>query len=104
MAAARLSGASSAQRELVARFRASGGSIRQPKDERRAEGADVYKKGWEVRFNVASKSDALAVQKVLARAGLRGGRPYQKTPNRWIQPLYGRDSVNRFLRWLNASR
>lgn len=96
-----LRGFTAAQRELADRFLASGGSIRKPHESRKSEGSRRYKKGWEIRFNVASKTEAAALQALLQRAGLQGGRPYKKRPNRWIQPLYGRDHVQQFLGWLD---
>jgi hypothetical protein len=95
-------GPNPAQRGVVDWYLRWGGCIRRPNEARRPEGSDSYKKGWEVRFYVATKRDAVALQKLLKRAELRGGRPYKKTPKRWIQPLYGRESVGRFMEWLDS--
>lgn len=88
------------QREAVARYLSGPGCIRFPNDDRRDEGHDVYKKGWEVRFAVRSRPEAAEVNRILVRAGLSPGRPYRKSPTRWILPVYGRDPVHRFLAWV----
>lgn len=90
----------SAQREIAELFLRSGGCVREPNEERRSEGHRTYKKGWEVRFNASAKSEAITIHALLERAGLTAGRPYRKAPGRWILPLYGRDSVKRFLSWV----
>ena len=79
---------------LVKRFCRSG-NIRRPHLERLCEGSTGYKKGWEVRIVVADAGEVLEVQRLLVRAGLRVAAPYRKG-RRMVQPVYGREAVQRF--------
>lgn len=102
--------ASDAVRPAAAHRRAvkaflEGGCIRTPNEDRRsAEGHHVYKKGWEVRFVVRSKSDVARLLCLLADAGLTAGSSYRRSPNTWAIPVYGREQVTRFMGWLEGSR
>ncbi len=55
-----------------------------------------YKKGDEVRLVALSMTELRQIRKLLADAGFKGGRPF-KTVNRYRQPVYGREQVQRFL-------
>lgn len=70
--------------------------MRRPNPERQQEGYRHYKKGWEVRLSVKSLDDLEMVRRLLVESGFETGRPFRKQ-SRWVQPLYGRDAVERFL-------
>lgn len=90
------------QRRAVEVF-LNGACVRTPSEERREEGHDKYKKGWEIRFSVRSRAEATEVRRTLDAAGLQPGRPYRKHKTTWIVPMYGRDQVTRFLGWVEAA-
>lgn len=93
---------STTQRRVV-EFFLRGGCLRTPNDDRREEGPAVYKKGWEVRFYTGSRTEAGQLRALLREVGLKPGSPYRKRPNRWIQPVYGREQVETFIRWVRAA-
>lgn len=86
------------QRAAVEAMR-SGSCVRLPNGKRRLEGAAAYKKGWEIRFYSDSQNEANRLCRILGKAGLHAGRPYQKHKSRWIVPLYGREAVTEVLYW-----
>lgn len=92
------------QREAVSLYESTSSCVRTPSEQRRQEGHEAYKKGWEVRFAVATKADAAEASRLLIRAGLSPGRPYRKSPRLWILPLYGKVPVLRFLEWLEEGK
>lgn len=91
-----------AQRQAVEAFR-RGAFVRAPSKARLKEGHRTYKKGWEIRFPVGSRSEADVLRRLLKQAGLDAGRAYRKSATSWILPLYGKESVARFLGWLPPS-
>lgn len=91
-----------AQRRAVDFFH-NGACVRTPNEDRLDEGYRRYKKGWEVRFSVHSRSEATELRRVLVAAGLRSGRSYRKHQTTWIVPMYGRDQVTRFLGWVEGA-
>jgi len=81
-------------RRLV-QFFARNGYTRGPIDSRAEEGHQLYKKGWEVRLVLHDKTELEEARRLLERAGLRPGKVFQKHQS-WIQPIYGREAVERF--------
>lgn len=72
------------------------GYVRRPDMDRRAEeGAQAYKKGWEVRLMAGSKAELEEVQRALKAVGLEPGAPFDKHAQT-CQPVYGRDAVEWF--------
>lgn len=70
--------------------------MRKPRADRlKRDPYGVYKKGYEVRFLVASKAEVRELRRCLAELGLKPGRPYAKE-SRWIVPVYGRRAVEIF--------
>jgi hypothetical protein len=68
--------------------------IRRPNSARRkSETHEEYKKGYEVRFSVASAAELRQLRRWLGSLGLRPGRPYTKA-NRKIVPVYGKQAVD----------
>ncbi|MFG0285249.1 MAG: hypothetical protein ACF8R7_12570 [Phycisphaerales bacterium JB039] len=68
--------------------------IRRPNPTRRKrETHEEYKKGYEVRFSVASAAELRRLRRWLKGLGLRPGRPYDKA-NRKILPVYGKEAVD----------
>jgi hypothetical protein len=62
------------------------------------EGRD-YHKGDELRLAARSQSELRRIRRLLREAGFKPGRPFVKG-RQFRQPLYGRQSVVRFLRLL----
>ena len=71
------------------------GCVRTPQPSRLLEGHQTYKKGWEVRLVLEDVAEVTDARRLLQRAGFGPGRPYCKGA-KWIQPVYGRDAVERF--------
>ena len=68
--------------------------IRRPSAARqKRETHEEYKKGYEVRFSVASAAELGQLRRWLRGLGLRPGRPYTKA-NRTIVPVYGKQAVD----------
>lgn len=93
---------SPAQRRAVELFH-KGACVRTPNEDRLEEGHQKYKKGWEIRFSVRSRSDASELKRILQSLDLRSGRPYRKHQTTWILPMYGREQVQRFLGWAEGA-
>ena len=83
---------------LIERF-LRGGCVRTPNPARRKAVSKAkrrkYKKGYEIRFVTRTATELRRLQKLLAEAGLKFGKPYRKA-RQIIQPVYGRQSVERF--------
>lgn len=68
--------------------------VRRPNSDRlKKETHTTYKKGYEVRFSVASAAELRQLRRWLRSVGLRPGRPYAKA-NRKIVPVYGKQAVD----------
>lgn len=91
-----------AQRRAVEVF-LNGGCVRTPNEDRLEEGYRSYKKGWEIRFTLRSKPEVSQLRLILQDAGLDAGSSYRKRERTWILPVYGRDQVTRFLRWVDET-
>ena len=77
--------------------------VRRLSDERRQGDGQSYKKGYEVRFVVASTAELRRVRRLLVAAGLRVGRPLRKHA-RLVQPVYGRVAYEWFIAQIAAVR
>ena len=66
--------------------------LRRPNSTRRKEGADAYKKGWELRIVVDGGAELARLRRLLRQAGHAPARAYRKRL-KWVQPVYGRDAV-----------
>ena len=80
----------------LASFYRRNSCLRVPDTVRLAEGYRAYEKGCELRLILEDAGELAEVQRLLATAGFRPGRPYRKGP-RWVQPLYGHEAVARFV-------
>ena len=65
-------------------------------EKRRTYGAQVYKKGHEVRLVLASSKEASEIARCLRAVGLKPGSTFEKH-GKIVQPIYGRAAVDRFL-------
>ena len=54
------------------------------------------RKGDELRFVARSQAELTEIQELLRSAGFKPGKPFAKG-KQWRQPVYGRESVARFL-------
>ncbi len=84
--------------ELVALFQRNG-YMRVPNPDRREEDPDNYKKGYEIRWVVATRRETAAIRRLLRRVGIKGGKPFLKN-RKWVQPVYGKKALERFKEWL----
>src|SRR5688572_16940198 len=78
-------------------FFSRNGCVRNPQPKRLEEGYRLYKKGWEVRIVVENAAELAEVRQLLAAVGLTPGSAYAKGP-RIVQPVYGKEAVERFTR------
>ncbi len=83
--------------EALAQCFLRNGYVRVPDAERLSEeGAQRYKKGYEVRLVASSAEELRLIRRQLRAAGFEPGRPFRKA-QQYRQPLYGREVVVRFL-------
>lgn len=80
----------------LARFFRRNGYVRWQNPERQATEGQKYKKGDEVRLVAESMSELAVIRRLLKRAGFKPGRPFAKG-RQFLQPIYGRQAVARFL-------
>jgi len=83
---------------LVERFQRNG-YMRGPNHDRREEEPRNYKKGYEIRLVANTQREITAVRRLLRQVGLKGGKPFKKN-NQWVQPIYGKQAMDRFNMWL----
>lgn len=81
--------------ERLAFYFARNGYLRGQRDDRRDDGYDVYKKGFEVRLVLHDQGELDEARRWIERAGMKPGKAFQKR-SCWIQPIYGREAVARF--------
>lgn len=95
-------GSGLAARKLMAYFLRSS-YVRQADPVLRLLQGRTYKKGYEVRFVVASPAELREVRALVQRLGFRPGMPFSKH-NRIVQPVYGRAAVDWFVTRLRKGR
>jgi hypothetical protein len=83
-------------RQLANFYLRSGYGRVQNKQRYSRDGPAQYKKGDEIRLVVYSDEELDRVQELLDRAGFHAGQPFPKH-SRWVQPIYGKAQVVRFL-------
>lgn len=66
--------------------------LRRPSSLRRKEGAEAYKKGWELRIVLDSSFELEQLRRLLRAAGQSPAKAYRKR-QKWVQPVYGREAV-----------
>jgi hypothetical protein len=84
--------------ELVEFFRRNG-YMRVPNQALREDAPRAYKKGYEIRLVARSQRELSTMRRLLRQVDLRPGKPFPKH-NQWVQPVYGRDSMDRFKTWV----
>jgi hypothetical protein len=72
------------------------GYVRRCDTKRRSRDGQCYKKGYEVRFLLASDREVREARRLLCAAGLRPGKVFRKH-RRFVQPVYGRATVEAFI-------
>ncbi len=92
-----------AAKELVQVFQAGGYMRRRSAELAEEMGPYGYKKGDEVRLVVNSQAELRKVRALLKTVGLNAGKAFQKH-TRWVQPLYGAEAVQFFLKHLPSGR
>jgi hypothetical protein len=88
---------------FLIRLFARSGCVRTPNPLRRQRDTQTYKKGYELRFSVASPAELRLVQASLKALKLKRGEPYS-TGSRLVQPVYGANAVGTFCRLIEDSR
>ena len=73
------------------------GYVRKPSEERRETDGPAYRKGHEVRLVANTRIELRDMQLKLKAAGFDPGAAYSRN-HQYIQPLYGRAAVTKFLR------
>lgn len=73
------------------------GYVRTPNRDRREKESRTYKKGYEVRLVAFTREELTHIRRLLKAAGIPGGKAFSKA-GRWVQPIYGRERVERFLK------
>ena len=76
-------------------FKASG-YVRLAHRELREKLGQKYKKGYEVRFVLSTKTELNQARQWLSQMGFKPGKPFAKH-RRVVQPVYGRAAVEWFL-------
>jgi hypothetical protein len=89
-----------AVQKLAAWFNRNGYVRRQNAARQAAEG-QLYKKGDEVRFVAKSKSELAMIRRLLRTAGFEPRKPFAKHSG-FVQPVYGRETVKRFINLMLA--
>ncbi len=73
--------------------------MRVPDPVRRKSEGQGYKKGYEIRFVAGSKYELAEIRNALIGSGMALAKPFAKG-RQFVQPLYGRESVELFLSWI----
>jgi hypothetical protein len=89
------------QSELAAAYRRNG-VLRLPDQERRARKGPSYHKGYEIRLVAFSRKELQRVRRLLREEGYPVSRAFAKV-HRLVQPLYGKEVVERFLGMVEAA-
>mgnify|MGYP001254995428 CR=1 FL=1 len=77
------------------------GNVRVQDAERfKAEGWQKYKKGFEIRLTGLSEENLAKVRSLLEQTGFKLARPFRHTRYHYVQPIYGKAEVERFLTFL----
>jgi hypothetical protein len=95
--------ATAATATLLLRWFERAGYVRTCDPERRLHEGQAYKKGYEVRFLLASRDEVREVRRLARAVGLRPGAAYAKH-QRIVQPLYGATAVDWFVSRLPVGR
>jgi hypothetical protein len=88
--------ATASARKFLAAFFRQHGYVRRPNWKRREREPQEYKKGWEVRLVAGTLAQLREVRRHLAEERFPLARAFRKH-ERWVQPIYGRATVQRFL-------
>jgi hypothetical protein len=73
------------------------GYLRRPNEDRRRKLGPKYKKGWELRFVLSTRTELTQVRRLLRQLGLRRAKPFKKH-TRWVQPVYGKSAIDLIIR------
>lgn len=90
----RLKTKNSLESQLVKYFQRNGYFRIPDKNLRRQKGKD-YKKGYEVRLVANDEKELLEINSLLTKAGFKVGKSFIKN-NKFVQPIYGKDAVDKF--------
>jgi hypothetical protein len=97
-----LMGSDETPEQTLVRFFERNGCLRRPNPERRKAEKRYYKMGYEIRLVANSPRELIELQRTIRAAGLKPGKPYAKV-NRWVVPIYGRETMERFVAGLRSS-
>jgi hypothetical protein len=89
--------------KLISYFRRNG-YFRVPDKERKEnESAQVYKKGYEVRFLAKNREEFNEINRLLKKEGFIRGKHFSKA-NQTVIPVYGRKAVQKFRQLLSKKQ
>jgi hypothetical protein len=88
--------------ELTTRFNQNGYIRRQNTARLNEVGAQIYKKGYEVRLTAHTEKELAHIQDLLAFLGFTIAKPFGKAKH-FRQPIYGREQVNQFFALIGYS-
>lgn len=74
--------------------------MRIPNFERRKAESRTYKMGYEIRLAISTKRELAELRRMIRAAGLKPGKPFAKE-TLTIQPIYGRQAMDRFMQMLS---
>lgn len=86
-------------RSALIEFYNRNGYKRVPDRDRREEEPQDYKKGYEIRLVANTQRELRMIRQLLRQVELKGGNPFRKV-NRWVQPIYGKEAMESFKKWL----
>ncbi len=75
------------------------GYMRVPDVDRQEEDPHGYKKGCEIRLLAKTQRELRTIRRLLRQVGIKSGKPFLKA-NQWCQPVYGKQSMALFKKWL----
>ena len=79
------------------------GYFRFPDEKLRGIKGEDYKKGYEVRLVANDEKELLEINFLLKKAGFKAGKAFHKN-NKYVQPVYGKDAVERFQNILSEQK
>lgn len=90
-------------KQLLARFFRRNGYFRIPDKKLHVKLGEDYKRGYEVRLVANDRKELKEINSLLTETGFKTGKPFKKN-NKYVQPVYGKESVQKFKSILNDKK